>query len=132
MMVEFFGMRIFTMFKLALISLTLLAAISCNDQHGHGPTPEWLAEVTIDENGITKTLPVLMDDFVSAIAYSPVTFHAEAPKLKGHVISRPFSLYGKGEQKVLTEVTCDTNKKGVAGEASMSLLGTTVKFYCKF
>lgn len=120
------------MLKLALVSATLLIALSCKDHHEHGPSPAWLMEITTGENGVTKTLPVLMDDFVSAIDYSPVTFHAEAPVLKGHVLARPFSLYGKGEQKVLTYVKCDTSKKGVAGEATMSLLGTTVKFYCQF
>ena len=67
------------MLKTSLIITTLLMlSTACQDHHGHEAHPNWAMEITIGEAGATKTLPVLMDDFVSAIDYSPVNFHAEA------------------------------------------------------
>lgn len=123
------------MFKSALLISTLVLFSACKDHHGHGPTPAWIGDVTVGEEGLTRQMPVLMDDYESAISYSAVSFHAEAPVLKGHTLHRAFSLNGEGEQRVRTEVKCDTSKSGtpgVAGEASLSLLGTTVRFYCQF
>jgi len=123
------------MLKTALFISTLLFVSACKDDHAHEAHPEWMMEITVGEEGAVKTLPVLMDDFLSAIDYSPVNFHAEAPVMKGHTLHRAFSLFSEGEQKVRTEVKCDTTKQntqGSAGEAQLSLLGTTVKFFCKF
>lgn len=123
------------MLKTALFISLFSVLVGCKDHHGHEAHPAWSMEVTIGEEGPTMTMPVLMDNYVSAITYSPVTFHAEPAVMKGHVLHRAFSLYSEGEQKVLTEVKCDTRKQdkpGVAGEAQLSLLGTTVKFTCAF
>lgn len=120
--------------KTILLAAVLVLFASCEDHHGHDLHPEWTMEATVGE-GFTKAMPIHMDDFIAAIDYSPVNFHAEAPVLKGNVIYRAFSLYSEGEQRVRTEVKCDTSKKatpGTAGEAQLSLLGATVKFSCSF
>ena len=122
------------MLKLALL-ITLLVLAACKDHHGHGPTPAWMMEVTIGEEGPVRTTQIYMDDYLAAIPYSAVNFQALAPVEKGHHIERSFALFSEGEQRVLTTVKCDTKKEGVAGpagEATLALLGTKVKFYCAF
>lgn len=127
------------MLKLIVLCLPFLILAGCNSgHHGHGEGPAWQMEVTQGEEGIPQVLPVLIDDYLTALPYSPVLIQAEAPVEHHGKIKRAFSLFSTGEQKVRTEVECDVVKhaqpkhedNAPAGEATLALLGTTVKFRC--
>lgn len=123
------------MTKVLILIFTMTMLSACHSSHAEHTGPKWFADVVASEGAPVRTLPVQLDDYSFGIPYSSYVFEAKMPMAShdGHLIKRNFFLIGKGEQKVLAQVECDLSKvhhQGPAGEKTLQLGGTQVRFYC--